>query len=180
MDRHTSHLSYNNIDTRIDTWCEVFTCVCDVITCVLLRLTSSPFFLPPTPAPSFLGGALFFFFSVAYQDNKLVFTGLDEQESNESSFVRKCHCVVPPDNVGGSGEGEGEGTDDGGRGFGSAASADGAVSATQDWAVLEIGAGTVVPSIRMMAQVSIIRFLCLARSLFPPTPQPPPFPPCPF
>lgn len=177
MDRHTSHLSYNNIDTRMDTWCEVFTCVCDVITCVLLRLTSSPFFYPPPPP--LLLGLLFFFFLVAYQDNKLVFTGLDEQESNESSFVRKCHCVVPPDNVGVSGEGEGGGTDDGGRGFGSAASADGAVSATQDWAVLEIGAGTVVPSIRMMAQVSIIRFLCLARSLFPPFP-PPPLPPYPL
>lgn len=98
-----------------------------------------------------------------FGDNKLVFTGLDEQESNESSFVRKCHCVVPPDNVGGSGEGEGEGTDDCGRGFESAASADGAVSATQDWAVLEIGAGTVVPSIRMMAQAAGNKSDCFIR-----------------
>jgi len=83
-----------------------------------------------------------------FGDNKLVSTGIDEQEANEDAFKAK-HALDARRVAGGAAA--------------AAAAAGSAPQALQNWAVLEIGAGVVVPSIRMMGHQAGNRSNCFIR-----------------
>ena len=87
-----------------------------------------------------------------FGDNKLVSTGIDEQEANEDAFKAK-HASDARRVAGGAAAAA----------AGSGGGAGSVPKASQNWAVLEIGAGVVVPSIRMMGHQAGNRSNCFIR-----------------